>query len=1418
MGLGLRIASAKHAGLAFASLLALASPTYAACSSVAVPSLINTDNTYTADGDTAFIVNSPIGGNGLYFDNMAGGPLDSLAVTNGQAIDNTGSVYSGIEISGDFATICYDGLASGSIKSDNTGFLVDENSDGDVLLNIAHGIDAGYAGIDVRHYGDGLVDITSSTITAGGTLEAGISVMRLGQGNTNITANGAINAAAGPGITVSIDEFGGDGGDVDIKTNADITSANAGIAVAHYGDAGDIKITTSSGTTISVHGGSGVDYWALPLLSGTAGIYVDRAAIGLGGGTGDITVTNGADIDVESVGIYVDVCNCVDSNILVNSTGKIDVDEGFGIYVTHDTGNTSVNQSGKVTVLDGTGLAIEQLDDGDVVAGLTGGVEATDGGILVEHEGDGDITVNAAGAYDIDNGGGIEVSHLGDGTIGVTSSAAIDSEFDAMWIEHLGTGSVTVASTGKLTVNNGAGIWIDKFGDGNVGVSASGGIEATDGGIVVEHSGAAGTVTVTTAAGDTISAHGGIGPYFSGPVGIYVDRYNAGLGTGTGGITITNGAAIDAESLGIFASLCVCVEGDLSITSTGAIDVDGLFGAGIVALHDGEGTASVNASGRITVTDGTGISVVKSGDGAIDVTAGAISAALAGISVISVDDADITVAANGKITATDGLGIVAGSFGAGAIGITTAADIAAFDAAIVVTQLGVDDGVTIVTSGGKLTASGSTSLVYFGTAATGSAGIMVIQGGAGRVSITSGSAIEVDGVGIYVEACGCMSSAVSIASSANITAPYGIIASTTGAATLNQSAGTITGTQGVTLTGSTIAATIAAGAKIAVNGTGAGRYGLTLDGTSEVTIAGTINALGSDALLLTGGNAKLTLLPGFVINGQVDALDTATNELIFGGSSGAASFDLDRLGTNITDFDSFLKTGNSTWTFSGASFAGLLTAKAGTVVINSNIPGLDLVLENTILHGNAGLKSLTTTGGTLAPGNSIGTITVAGNATIGAGTVYGVELNAAGASDKLIAGGTVSIDPTASVLASMEPGSFGVVTKYTIITGAAAVSGAFNGVNSVSAFYDAQLTYDANNAYLTLTRNALTLGDFANTPNQQATAAALDGGGQGVPYFSELFVLPAGEVAGALDAISGDGYASLAAAALDNGRFVRDAALDRRGARGIWTTPYGGLSHLPGDGNGPAVDHATGGLLLGADREVGDGYLGLLLGYGRTSYAIPSRDMSAASGEFSLGTYGGVDWDGFYASFGGTLTARSIDATRQVVFTGVSDSFTAQYASLTAQAFTELGFRLELGSTTITPFGGLAGLQSASTGYTETGSGAGALTVGPGTSSALVATLGVRLEHEMALNDDTTLTLRGAAAWRHSIGKASTSNSMAGTAPFTVAGTPLAADTLTVSAGTALDMGQLSVGLDYTGAFGSGGIANAATATLAGKF
>ena len=90
-------------------------------------------------------------------------------------------------------------------------------------------------------------------------------------------------------------------------------------------------------------------------------------------------------------------------------------------------------------------------------------------------------------------------------------------------------------------------------------------------------------------------------------------------------------------------------------------------------------------------------------------------------------------------------------------------------------------------------------------------------------------------------------------------------------------------------------------------------------------------------------------------------------------------------------------------------------------------------------------------GGTLAPGNSIGTLNVAGNISFAAGSTYRVEVDATGASDRLAATGTATLNGgTVAVLAA--PGAYQPSTSYTILTAAGGITGAFARVTSNLAF------------------------------------------------------------------------------------------------------------------------------------------------------------------------------------------------------------------------------------------------------------------------------------------------------------------------------------------------------------------------------
>ena len=63
-------------------------------------------------------------------------------------------------------------------------------------------------------------------------------------------------------------------------------------------------------------------------------------------------------------------------------------------------------------------------------------------------------------------------------------------------------------------------------------------------------------------------------------------------------------------------------------------------------------------------------------------------------------------------------------------------------------------------------------------------------------------------------------------------------------------------------------------------------------------------------------------------------------------------------------------------------------------------------------------------GGIVAPGNSIGTLTVNGTFSADGGT-YQVEANAAGPSDRVNVGGTATISSGATVQVLAQPGNYG---------------------------------------------------------------------------------------------------------------------------------------------------------------------------------------------------------------------------------------------------------------------------------------------------------------------------------------------------------------------------------------------------------
>src|SRR6185437_4891206 len=126
----------------------------------------------------------------------------------------------------------------------------------------------------------------------------------------------------------------------------------------------------------------------------------------------------------------------------------------------------------------------------------------------------------------------------------------------------------------------------------------------------------------------------------------------------------------------------------------------------------------------------------------------------------------------------------------------------------------------------------------------------------------------------------------------------------------------------------------------------------------------------------------------------------------------------------------------------------------------------------------------------------IGTLNVANNVAFAPGSIFQVEVNAAGQSDKLLAGGIATLNGgTVQVLAGA--GNYSQSANYTILSAAGGVNGSFAGVTSNLAFYTPSLTYQGNDVDLVLTRNNTTFMAVGVTPNQIAAASGVASLGSG---------------------------------------------------------------------------------------------------------------------------------------------------------------------------------------------------------------------------------------------------------------------------------------------------------------------------------
>lgn len=482
---------------------------------------------------------------------------------------------------------------------------------------------------------------------------------------------------------------------------------------------------------------------------------------------------------------------------------------------------------------------------------------------------------------------------------------------------------------------------------------------------------------------------------------------------------------------------------------------------------------------------------------------------------------------------------------------------------------------------------------------------------------------------------------------------------------------------------------------------------------------------------------------------------------------------------------------------SQSNAGALVNESGGTFVNNGTFTSTGTLSNLGTLKGVGNIIGNVTNGGTLAPGNSIGTLTVTGNYTHSAGAIYQAEINAAGNSDLLHVTGTTTLNGgTVDVRAGS--GTYGKNTTYTILTSDKGVAGSFVGVTSNLTFLTPSLSYDANDVYLTMSLLSSTptsfLVDFSSaaiTPIQRAVAGGLDniGGsatGDMANITTSLLNLSAPEARSAFDQMSGavhttaaavtfaslnqhlgvisdrmegvQSYGSPAGSACAKPLMIAsgdnvssdagNAARDKQWS--FWALGYGGTGQMLGDDIAAKYDYNMGGVVIGFDNKASSNFLlGMSTGYSLARATLKDLSDSARVASVHESVYGMWSPDPWYVNGIISYAFNRYNTSSDINFGNVARTANADYAGNALSAWGEAGYLANIYGLQVIPMAGLRTSYLWVAGFTESDAGALDLNVEREEFSSVQSSLGFRVREEFHVGASSTIVPEISARWLH---------------------------------------------------------------------
>lgn len=487
---------------------------------------------------------------------------------------------------------------------------------------------------------------------------------------------------------------------------------------------------------------------------------------------------------------------------------------------------------------------------------------------------------------------------------------------------------------------------------------------------------------------------------------------------------------------------------------------------------------------------------------------------------------------------------------------------------------------------------------------------------------------------------------------------------------------------------------------------------------------------------------------------------------------------------------SLIKTGSGAlFVWSSVMLSGNIDVQQGLLSLNGRTTFGELIISTgATLEGTGTIVGDVVNRGTAAPGNSIGTLTIAGDYEQTSTGSLDIEIASPSSFDRLVVSGRASLAGTLEVIPyGGNPLAYG--QKYDFLQ-AGSISGSFDAINAPVGFRGRFLSSGTTGTLL-IAPESYTLA--ATTPNQRSVAKALDffisaTSGDRMEVSIALDELTEGEFPSAFDQIASGFYETLANIEIEQS-FVQAQLLSQRlssvrlGISGFqtlgmpeqpiqndrdgtpvgdfwlqasaptdwsaWVLGSGSFSRTAGLAGVPGGRNDAGGFLGGADHRFSEVFsTGLYAGY-QYNRAKYNGGSSSRGDSVLFGGYASFSQNGYYADalIGGAYTDWK--TRRQMEFGTIDRTARAEPGSGQFTTALNLGKDWQLGGFTLGPILGAQFTYAGVGSFTETGAESLELELAQQDADSLRTTLGARIAYAWKPTKNLKLIPEIRMLWLH---------------------------------------------------------------------